>query len=644
MSAHLSSQKQLAVSLLSMTIVSCSVGLGGCGLKSGYQETLLSGQAAAPPNPASSPVNAPTAYTPPTAAQLRQLVAPIALYPDKLVAQVLAASTYPDQLVTANQWRIHNAALKPADLAAAANVQRWDVSIKSLTAFPMTLSQLADNQPWTRALGDAYINDPADVMNAIQQLRHEAQTRGNLKSSAQLRVAVVSRPSRPYEPPPIYSDVAPIYTGIPVIATPPQVITIAPAVPDIVFVPQYDPRIVYGEPLRPYPGYVYREPTAVGYSSGTLITVGMLSFGAGILVGSAIDHDRANHWHAWDLNWGGQHHHDNSVSDQARPTVIYNNAPYATRSTTIVNRVVNTVVTNTAITNNSVNNNGNRTYNSGNKVNNVYSVNNTSNINNSHTTTNTNVTHNTSDQGHFLDRSVGNQPSSPQQPLLALPGSAVAARRDFSNGLPSIAALAPAVLAHQPAPLPAQRSAATAPNAGRNDAFMQQRHRELQERQFKPPATVQAPQQSIAWMYQTQSDRQMQPVRQARQFFPSQPAKEQATRPTQPPKTQQAPITQQVAKQIAQAREAQERLKQAALPAPVAPQHLPRINEKAGPVRERLVGALRLQHVPEHIAARAAPVAVQHPAQLPAHLSGGGQAHVLNPGRNREPEKTVEKK
>lgn len=644
MSAHPSSQKQFAVSLLSMTIVSCSVGLGGCGLKSGYQATLLSGQAAAPPNPASSPVNAPTAYTPPTTAQLRQLVAPIALYPDKLVAQVLAGSTYPDQVVMANQWRIRNAALKPAEMTAAASVEHWDVSIKSLTAFPTTLSQLADNQSWARALGDAYINDPADVMNAIQQLRHEAQARGNLKSSAQLRVAVVSRPSSPYEPQPIYPSVAPIYTGIPVIATPPQVITIAPAEPDVVFVPQYDPRIVYGEPLRPYPGYVYHEPTAVGYSSGSLITVGMLSFGAGILVGSAINHERADDWHAWGMNWGGQHDHDDRVSDHARPAVIYNNAPFATRSTTIINRMVNTVVTNTAITNNSINNNDNRTYNSGNTVNNVSYVNNTSNINNSHTTNSTNITHNAGDQGHFLDRSVGNQPSSPQQPLLPLAGSAVAARRDFSKGLRSIAAQAPAMQAHQPASQPAQGSAATAPNAGRNDAFMQQLQRELQERQFKQAATVQAPQQSTARSQQAQSDRQRQPMLQARQFFQSQPAKEQATQLAQAPKTQQALISQQVTKQTAQAREVQERMKQAALLAPLAPQPLPRSNEKASPVREHLVGALGLQHVPEHIATRAVPAAARHPAQPPAHLGGGGQAHVLNPGRDREPAKRSEKK
>ena len=113
---------------------------------------------APPPAPAAP---APAAYTPPSAEQLYQLVAPIALYPDKLVAQVLAGSTYPDQITAAHGWLAQNAALKGGPLADAANQQPWDPSVKSLTAFRPVLDQMAGNIAWTEALGQAYYNDPA---------------------------------------------------------------------------------------------------------------------------------------------------------------------------------------------------------------------------------------------------------------------------------------------------------------------------------------------------------------------------------------------------------------------------------------------------------------------------------------------------
>jgi len=116
--------------------------------------------------PATSQTPPAPAYTPPTAEQLTQMVAPIALFPDKLLAQVLAGAQYPDQITAANQWVTQNPALKGNALQDAANQQPWDVSIKSLTAFPAVLSQMANNIQWTTALGLAYANAPNDVMNA----------------------------------------------------------------------------------------------------------------------------------------------------------------------------------------------------------------------------------------------------------------------------------------------------------------------------------------------------------------------------------------------------------------------------------------------------------------------------------------------
>jgi hypothetical protein len=143
------------------------------------------------PAPAAAPVQA--AYTPPAAEQLYQMVAPIALYPDKLVAQILAGATYPEQITAAHEWLAQNRNLKAGPLSDAANQQPWDPSVKSLTAFRPVIDQMAGNIPWTEALGQAYYNDPADVMNAIQVMRQRASKAGRLKNNDKLRVAIRSR-------------------------------------------------------------------------------------------------------------------------------------------------------------------------------------------------------------------------------------------------------------------------------------------------------------------------------------------------------------------------------------------------------------------------------------------------------------------
>jgi hypothetical protein len=296
--------------------------------------------AATAPAPAPA-APAPAAYTPPSAEQLYQLVAPVALYPDKLVAQVLAGSTYPDQITAAHGWLAQNAGLKGGPLADAANQQPWDPSVKSLTAFRPVLDQMAGNIAWTEALGQAYYNDPADVMNAIQVMRQRASAAGRLKNNDKLRIASAATP-RNYTPAP---DMQPVYAGPAVVEAPPQLITIEPVQPDVVYVPSYDPQRIYGEPVPVYPGYAYAPPVeaAPGYSRGQMAAAGAFTFGLGVVVGAALErHDWG--WRSWDMNWGTPRYRDRDRAVQpafARPAVVYNNSTYISRSTTVVNNVRN---------------------------------------------------------------------------------------------------------------------------------------------------------------------------------------------------------------------------------------------------------------------------------------------------------------
>ena len=123
-----------------------------------------------------------------TAEQLQQLVAPIALYPDALVAQILAASTYPDQVVEADRWLQQHTNLKDEKLGKEVDKQPWDPSVKALIEFPSVLANMDKNLSWTSSLGDAYVNQQQDVMNAVQVMRRRAEKAGNLKSTDQEKV------------------------------------------------------------------------------------------------------------------------------------------------------------------------------------------------------------------------------------------------------------------------------------------------------------------------------------------------------------------------------------------------------------------------------------------------------------------------
>src|SRR6516165_5196520 len=196
------------------------------------------------------------------------LVAPIALYPDALVAQILSAATYPDQVAAAEYWMQQNKNLTGSALGQAVNQQSWDPSVKALTQFPPVLSNMAQNISWTSQLGDAYHNQSQEVMAAVQTLSKQAQAAGNLKSTPQQTVTTQTQGNT-------------------------QVIVIQPANPQIVYVPQYNPTVVYGTPY-----------TTPGYSTGALVATGLLSFGAGIAVGAMMSGACCGWgWSSWNCNW-----------------------------------------------------------------------------------------------------------------------------------------------------------------------------------------------------------------------------------------------------------------------------------------------------------------------------------------------------
>ena len=232
--------------------------------------------------------------------ELYSLVSPIALFPDNLLAQVLAASTSPDDVTAAYQWQHEHSTLKGQALALQVEMESWPAAVKSLTTFPDVLAQMATNLQWTRQLGEAYTRQPADVMNAVQTLRARAQQSGALKSTSQQQVQ--SAPATTH---------ASAAKSVPATA---QTITIKPTQPGVVYVPVY-PQAVYGNPpVIYYPGYV--PPPS--YSSADMVATGLISFTAGVMVGATMDNNWG--WNCWGMHWGGS------------PTVIYNNRTFVNRT------------------------------------------------------------------------------------------------------------------------------------------------------------------------------------------------------------------------------------------------------------------------------------------------------------------------
>ena len=199
-----------------------------------------------------------------TSAQLEQLVAPIALYPDALLSQVLMAATYPLEIVEAGRWSRDNPNMTGKELEDAMQKQSWDPSVKSLTAAPQTLQMMNDQIKWTQNLGDAFLAQQSDVLDTVQRLRARADAAGNLKSTPQQTVTRVNRPSN-------------VSAGS---GAPASAYTIAPTNPDQYYVPIYDPTVVYG--AWPYDDYLpfYWYPSGWGG--------GYWGFGSGLLTGAAI--------------------------------------------------------------------------------------------------------------------------------------------------------------------------------------------------------------------------------------------------------------------------------------------------------------------------------------------------------------------
>src|SRR5712672_1998524 len=229
---------------------------------------------------------APASASKPSPKELQQLVAPIALYPDALVAQILAASTYPTQIVEADRWMQRHSHLKGEDLAKEVDKQDWDPSVKALAQFPSVLENMYKNLSWTSSLGEAYANQQQDVTDAVQVMREQAHKAGHLNSNEQEKVTTQG-----------------------------NTIVIEPANPEVVYVPAYDPWLVYGEPMVAYPGWY---PVPGIFLAGAGIGFG-IGFGVGFFGGFGWG------WHHWGYDWHGRR-------------AIYNHNTYVSHSRTIVNR------------------------------------------------------------------------------------------------------------------------------------------------------------------------------------------------------------------------------------------------------------------------------------------------------------------
>lgn len=189
--------------------------------------------------------------------QLDSLVAPIALYPDPLLSQTLMAATYPLEIVQLQQWMGQHKDLKDKALADAVAKQPWDPSVQAMAATPDAVKRLAEDIKWTTDLGNAFLAQQSDVMDAVQRMRAKAKGTGNLKSSEQQKVETQTVENK-------------------------QVIVVQPSNPEVIYVPSYNPTVVYGPPAYPYPPVTYPPPPPPGYyAAGMAIT-----FGVGMMMGA----------------------------------------------------------------------------------------------------------------------------------------------------------------------------------------------------------------------------------------------------------------------------------------------------------------------------------------------------------------------
>ena len=236
-----------------------------------------------------------------TQPQLDQLVAPIALYPDPVLAQILMASTYPSNVVQAVQWSRDNPKAQGDSAVKRVANQPWDPSVKSLVALPQLLALMGENPEWVQNLGDAFLAQPDDVMNSVQKLRQTAQKNGSLTSNAQQKVII--QPANTTRVP---------GKSTTVVTSQPQTIIIEPTNPQVVYVPSYNPNVVYGTWATPaYPPVYLPPPPGEQFTNGLVSGIG---FGIGVATTyalfSSLDwHDDDHHHHDDD------HHHDDGYHD-----------------------------------------------------------------------------------------------------------------------------------------------------------------------------------------------------------------------------------------------------------------------------------------------------------------------------------------
>lgn len=291
-----------------LLVLLCSAGLfaasGVMFVKSRVTEPAPVAQPSAPP--AAQPVAVATpAYT---AAQIDQWVAPVALYPDALLSQILMASTYPSNVIQAAQWSKDNPKMQGDNAIQAVANQPWDPSVKSLVAFPQLMSLMGENPPWVQNLGDAFLAQPKDVMESVQRLRLLAQQTGALQSTPQQTVTTVTK-------------AAPTKTATTATPSSPTVIKIESADPQVVYVPTYNPNTVYG--TWPEPAYppVYLPPSPGEQFTDSLVKG--LGFSLGVATTYAIfsnidwdddDWDHHHHDDDWDNHGGYNRNGDNYIN------------------------------------------------------------------------------------------------------------------------------------------------------------------------------------------------------------------------------------------------------------------------------------------------------------------------------------------
>ncbi|CAA0079511.1 Uncharacterised protein [Halioglobus japonicus] len=255
--------------------------LGGCGGKEPSNTSAVSSDTSGTASEVNAAVPEPIPTLPPSNTQwtpeaLENLLAPVALYPDVILAQVLVASTNPQEVLDAGNWLLENNALEDGALDEAAQQAGFTPPIRALMQFPLVVDMMCQDLDWTSDLGQAYIDDQAGVLDAAQRLRVQAQDVGNLASSEQMDVETITEDNQ-------------------------QIVTISPPDTEIVYVPQYDPVAVYApQPATTTTTTVVQDN---GYSSGELVTTGLLAFGAGMLVNEIFDDDDDDYYYGGGY-WG----------------------------------------------------------------------------------------------------------------------------------------------------------------------------------------------------------------------------------------------------------------------------------------------------------------------------------------------------